>query len=199
MRPSIMFPIVCFCATTLSCGQSAESRLKGQTNTTLTYYAQVVDQDGKPLEGARFEYRVEAYPKDWTFDTRGRPNNISSVTVTSDKQGRFRFDVEGCQLYRMKADCAGYRHLYDLDVGDSRAVDNTGYRLISWSDLCYKADPDHPAVLVFVKEGANEVSALPCRGGYDSGNGKHWKENEPGWPKKPSLTDVVRKQASTGP
>jgi hypothetical protein len=65
--------------------------------------------------------------------------------------------------------------------------------------LWYKSDPDHPAVYVMVKDGAREVSALPCKGGYVSGGGKHWVKNEPDWPKNPSLKDVIRKRPSSHP
>jgi hypothetical protein len=182
-----------------SCGQGTDSGLKAQTNTNVTFYAKVVDQDGKPLENARFEYRLEAYPKDWTFDTRGRDNDIATIKAVSDVHGEFHFDAKGCELYRMKAQCKGYQHFFDLDVGDSHAIDNTGYRLIAWGDLWYKSDVNKPAVYVFVKEGAREIHLLPCRGGYNSGGTSRWTENKPGWPKNPSLKDVVFVQPATQP
>jgi hypothetical protein len=177
-----------------ACDRDEASALKGQTNTTLTFHGQAVDQDGHALPGAHFEYRLEAYPKDWTFDTRGRPNEALIVTATSDEAGRFQMPISGCKLIRLKAERVGYRHLCETD---HREGDNFGYTLIAWGDLWYKSDPAHPAVYVFVKDGEREVSALPCRGGYDSGGGTRWTLNQPAWPKKPSLKDVVQKHPAT--
>jgi hypothetical protein len=181
-----------------ACDGGPGSALKGQSNATITFYGLAVDQDGAPLPGAIFEYRLEAYPKDWTFDTRGRPNDASTVTATSDDKGRFQFTVTGCTLQRLKAERQGYRHFCDEDRHGS-AINNYYFRLIAWSDLWYKSDPDHPTVYVFVKDGVHEVSALPCKGGYDSANGTHWTKNASGWPKKPSLEDIVQKQSATAP
>ncbi|WP_428939454.1 hypothetical protein [Fontivita pretiosa] len=184
---------LCVCG----CGRDATSSLKGQTNATLTFYGKAVDQDGIPLPGASFAFRLEAYPKDWTFETRGRLNEATTVTATSDENGLFQFTVTGCTLRRQSAEREGYRHFCDEDHGSSYSANNYFYTLIAWSDLWYKSDPHHPAVFVFVKDGVREVSALPCKGGYDSVNGKNWTLNKPGWPRKPSLKDVVQKRAST--
>src|SRR5215217_9603050 len=80
----------------VSCNRGRQSGMKGQTNATLTFYGKVVDQDGAPMGGARFEFRVEAYPKDWTFDTRDRDNDASTVTAGSGADGRFQFHVTAC-------------------------------------------------------------------------------------------------------
>jgi hypothetical protein len=120
------------------------------------------------------------------------------VELASGSDGRFQFTVTGSDINLTRAQRSKHRHLYDEDLHDS-AIRNRFYTLIAWSDLWFKIDPDHPAVYVFVKDGAHEVSAMPCRGGYDSGNGSHWTENEPGWPKEPSLKDVVQKQPATAP
>jgi hypothetical protein len=183
-----------------SCDRDPAGRLKGQTNTTITFYGLAVDQDGNPLAGAEFEYRVEAYPKDWTFETRGRDNDVSTVNATTDARGRFQFTVTGCKLVRRKAACEGYRHLAEEDYHGGTAQ-TFFYRLIAWGDLWYKTDADHPAVYVFVKDGVNEVSALPCRGGWDSGGARKFPftPNQPAWPKKPSLKDVVYKPPTTAP
>lgn len=182
----------------VACDRSSPSDLKGQTNTTMTFHGKVIDQDGSPLQGARFEFRVEAYPKDWTFNTRDRDNNVSSASAISDANGLFQFTVTGCRLIRSKAERDGYRHFYEMD-SSTRSARTSHYTLIAWSDLWFRADASNPAVFVFVKEGVREVSALPNRGGAESGGGKNWKANYPAWPKKPSLTDVVRRQPSTNP
>ena len=183
-----------------SCDRDPAGRLKGQTNTTITFYGLAVDQDGTPLAEAQFEYRVEAYPKDWTFETRGRDNDVSTVNATTDARGRFQFTVTGCKLVRRKADYRNYRHLFEQDLGDGGAQ-TSFYGLIAWGDLWYKTDADHPAVYVFVKDGVKEVSALPCRGGWDSGGARKFPAtpNQPAWPKKPSLKDVVYKPPTTAP
>jgi hypothetical protein len=181
-------------APAVSCDRDAGSALKGQQNTTLTFYGKIVDQDGRPLGGAQLEYRAEAYPKNWTFDTRGRDNEAWSVAVVSDDAGRFQLPIAGCKLIRMKAELKGYRHLCDEDTSTG-SIDNRFYHLISWSDLCYKTDVDHPAIYVFVKDGVKEVTVLPSRGGWNSGNGTHWRPNVPAWPKKPSLPDVDQRGA----
>src|SRR5206468_1028989 len=96
----------------------------------------------------------------------------------------------------------GYRHLFEKYEGTvtGETIPSTyGYLITSWGDRCYKSDSANPAVFVFVKDGAKEVSALPCRGGYDSGNGTNWLRNEPAWPKKPSLADVTYKSPATAP
>ncbi|HYO08355.1 MAG TPA: hypothetical protein VER17_05240 [Tepidisphaeraceae bacterium] len=175
------------------CKRSPNSSLKGQVNATITFHGLVVDQDGTPLPGARIEYTVSAYPKDWSFDTRGRPYDVSSFSATSDPQGRFSVPVTGCILRLSSATREGYRHLTDNDTSNGPAS-TYSYGLIAWGDAMYKSDPERPAVYVFVKDGVREVSAVPCRGGYDSGNGTHWRPNKPAWPREPSLPDVLRKQ-----
>ena len=200
---SMLLNVMSLLAITAVVACDRSSGLKGQKNTTLEFYGLVVDQDGKPLADAQIQYQVDAYPKDWTFDTRGRPYDTSRVGVTSDARGRFQFAVTGCILRRLKAEKGGYRHFYEEDSGkysDHTDVCTSGFRLIAWGDPNYKSDSDHPAVFVFVKVGVHEVSALPCKGGYDSanGNGTQWRLNKPGWPRKPSLNDVVQKRSSMG-
>jgi hypothetical protein len=178
------------------CDQSPTSAMAGQSNATITFLGKAVDQDGKPLAGARFEFELEAYPKGWSFESRGKANDKSAVTATSDSNGLFRITVTGCTLRRSRAEREGYRHFYDNDRHGS-AINNYYYTFISWGNLWYKSDPANPAVFVFVKDGIREVSALPCKGGSDSANGKEWTVNTPGWPKQPSLEDVVQKQPTT--
>lgn len=197
--------IVCLVSTIVAAATcDRTSGMKGQTNAKLTFYGLAVDQDGKPLSGAKFRFRVEAYPRHWTYDTRGRDNDVSWIDATSGSQGRFEFVVRGCQLIRMKAECDGYRHFCDLDHEtrpSNIGVSNFFYSLIEWSDPRYKAEPDHPAVFVFVRDGVHEVSALPCKGGYRAadGAGTRWALNNPGWPWEPSLKDVVYKRPETRP
>ena len=174
----------------------ARSSLKGQGNSTFTFYGLAVDEHGRPLGNAEFSIEVEAIPPHWTFRTRGKPHVFSTVTARSGPDGRFQVDIVGHILRFKKVERAGYRHFYDMDTGDSDAVDNTFYQITAWSDLLYKTHPDHPAVYVFVKDGMHEVSALPCRGGFRS-YGKRWILNKPAWPKQPSLKDVVHKPPTT--
>lgn len=194
---SILLPTMLLLAAVFLVACDRSSDLKGQKNTTLTFYGLVVDQDGTPLPETQVQYQVEAYPKDWTFDTRGRPYDVSTVTATSDSQGRFSFRITGCHLRMLSVTRNGYRHLWEQDTSDNHPS-TYGYQLIAWSDLWYKSDPEHPAVYVFVKDGVHEVSALPCKGGYWA-HGKQWVLNKPDWPKKPSLMDVVQKQPTTKP
>jgi hypothetical protein len=174
------------------------SGMKGQRNTTVEFYGMVVDQDGNPLPGATIDYQVEAYPKDWTFETRNRPYDLSKVSAVSDAQGRFVFSATGCMLRLLDARCPRYRHFMELDTS-TNSPSTYAYRLIAWSDLWFKSDPDHPAVYIFVKDGLREVSVLPCKGGYESGGGTKWMLNKPAWPKKPSLKDVVYISRTTAP
>lgn len=185
-----------------SCGRNTVG-LKGQSNATLTFFGSTVDQEGTPLPGVRIEYECEAFPADWTFDKRGEPLVKSVLRAVSDDRGRFSFTADAHTLRRLRVDApTGYRHFYEKFEGSvtGETIPSTyGYLIKSWSDLCYKTDAEHPAVFVFVKDGVTEVSALPCRGGFSSGNGQHWVENLPAWPKQPSLTDVVRKGSTTTP
>jgi hypothetical protein len=171
---------------------SRTSALKGQVNTTTTFYGLVVDQDGRPLPDATIVYSVEAYPRDWTFETRGRPYDLTRVTATSDAGGRFQFKATGCGLGLLSATRPGYRRFYEQDGGDGNAFTD-GYQLIAWGDPWYRPDVNNPAVFVFVKNGASDVSARVCRGGDDWAGGKYWTRNKPQWPKHPSLSDVVYK------
>ena len=82
--------LVIVAVTHLACDRDGSSGLKGQVNTTLTFYGLTVDQDGQPIPGVKVEYQVDAYPKDWTFETRGRPYDTSIVSATSDASGRFQ-------------------------------------------------------------------------------------------------------------
>jgi hypothetical protein len=180
-----------------SCDTDNSASLRRQENTTLTFYGKAVDESGMPLEGVRFSVRIEAYPKDWTFDTRGRPNDVSTVTIVTDGTGCFELPVTGCQLICHEMVLHGYRPLFDTDAGDG-AVQNRYYRFISWGELLYKSDPNNPAVFVLVREGIREVTALPSRGGMRRA-GKHWVDNGPAWPRKPSLEDVVQRPPASRP
>lgn len=194
IRNTILILMLGLLAATLSaCAKDPSSELKGQVNTTLTFYGLAVDQDGKPLEGVRIEYDAYAYPKDWTFETRGRPYDVSKVIAVSNAQGQLGFAVTGCFLRLSSATCLGYRNFLELDDSSSDRPGTRSYRLISWGTLNHKSDPNYPAVYVFVKDGAQGVSALPCAGGYSGGPA--WHRNMPAWPKEPSLKDVV----NTGP
>jgi hypothetical protein len=179
------------------CDGEPTSRLKGQRNATITFYGRAVDENGLPLPGAQFAYQVDAYPKDWTFETRGRPYDTSVITAISDEQGRFQFTVTGCGIRRLKAELDNRRHFFDEDA--TTTASTYGYQLIAWRDLWFRSHPDHPAIYVFVTNDVKEVAALPCKGGYDSGGGTQWRLNEPAWPKKPSLKDVVQKQPTSQP
>jgi hypothetical protein len=172
-----------------SCDQKPSAALKGQVNATIRFYGLAVDQDGKPLPGARIEFQVDAYPKDWTFETRGRPYDVSFASGTSDASGRFDFEVAGCILRLKSAEASGYRHLFETYQSDKHPS-VLGYHLIAWSEQQYQSDPNNPAVFVFVKAGAEKVSALPSVGG-SRWNGKGWSPYRPAWPKSPSLKDVV--------
>jgi hypothetical protein len=179
------------------CDRSPDGALKGHGNTKFVFHGLVVDQDGIPLQGARFEFVVESFPDDWTFKSRGHKNTLKTVEVVSDLQGRFKIEETGCVIRRKKAERVGYRHFYDLDHDVIRSFSNYYFSIISWGDLCYRNDRDSPAVFVFVKDGIRQVTALPSRGGESSGNGTHWQKNEPGWPIEPSLEDVARKVPTT--
>lgn len=174
-----------------SCDRTAG--LKGQSNSKLVFHGIALDQDGKPLPGAEFVVDVEAIPAGWTFETRGKPHDHLTVTFTSGPDGKFSPKITGHFLRFEGCKRAGYRHLYDLDQGRGKPGENMFYQLGAWSVLWYKSDPEHPAVFVFVKDGVHKISALPCKGGWDSGGGKQWRLNKPGWPRKPSLNDVVYK------
>jgi hypothetical protein len=192
---STVFALTALIAYASGCDDKPSPALKGQVNTTISFHGLTVDQDGRPLPGVRVEYQVEAYPKDWTFETRGKPYDVMSVAATTGEDGRFNFKVTGRGL-RLKRVVAppGFRHLFEQSGGNDHGVQRPytfGYTLIAWGDLWYKTDADHPAVYVFVKDGVTEVAALPCRGGWDSGGGKRWTQNTPAWPKHPSLADVV--------
>jgi hypothetical protein len=171
------------------CKRSPAAHLKGQSNLATTFYAKVVDQDGAPLSGVTFEFRVDAYPKNWTFATRGRPHDVSTVTATSDSQGAIEFELTGCVLSMINAERAGYRLLEELDGADNNIAFTRSIRLISWGDQQYISDPNNPAVFVFVRDGLHKVTTLPSRGGHRRYGGR-WVKNEPAWPVKPSLDDV---------
>jgi hypothetical protein len=73
------------------------------------------------------------------------------------------------------------------------------YMLNAWSLPWYASDPANPALYVFVRDGEHTVSVLPCSGGSNSANGKHWTINKPGWPKRPSLPDVTARHCNPRP
>jgi hypothetical protein len=182
----------------VSCDGGGKSTLQGQPNTTMTFYGLAVDQDGAPLEGVHLRFRVEAYPKDWSFETRGRDKDFRFIDVTSDKAGTFSLPVTACGIIKLETTHKGYKELYDLDTSDG-TVRSHFIRLISWGELQYKTDSDHPAVFVFVKDGISKVSALPSRGGWNNAGGTRWTLNKPAWPTRPSLKEVVQNEPTTGP
>ena len=186
----------CVLAPEPGCDRKSAKDLQGQRNADIIFFAKVVDQEGKPLSGASFQFRVEAYPADWTFETRGRPYVESVADAKSDSDGRFEIVIHGCLLYRLSAEKQGYRQLVDEDTSGGSQSTNA-IHLISWGLPYYKSDRDNPAIFVFVKDGIKEVSALPCRGGADTAGVNKWIKNSPAWPIRPSLKDVVYKPAST--
>ena len=170
------------------------SPLAGQTNLRMTFYGRAVDEKGRGLAGVEFKFLIEAYPADWSFQTRGRPDERSQVSVVSDANGDFHFDINGKMLRLTAASKAGYRELYELDVGTRRenggnSVFTRAFSLISTGNPLYRSDPDRPAIFVFISNGAQTTTALPSQGGFRS-EGRHWIANRAGWPDKPSLDDV---------
>ena len=184
--------------TATSCDRQVESKMRKQANATLTFFGVALDQAERPLSGVHVEVEVEAIPKDWTFATRGKPHNYSTLEAVTGSDGQFRFEVSAHILRFSNVSRDGYRHFFDRNAGGSQAIDNTFYRISDWGDVKYKTDANHPAVYVFVKDGAHDISVLPCRGGFTS-NGTSWIENKPGWPRQPSLEDVVYKPPATQP
>lgn len=184
---------VTLCCAGLCCDKPDSSALKGQANSHLTFYGRAVDENGVGLEGAQFEIEIESIPANWTFETRGKPHAFSRVAATSGPDGRFQIDIVGHVLRFKRVERAGYRHFYEMSTGNSntQGADNTSIVLDAWGDPWYRSDPDHPAVYVFVKDGVNQISVLPTRGGTESGGTEHKFRNEPMWPRKPSLKDVV--------
>lgn len=171
--------------------------LQGQVNVTVTFYGLVVDHLGQPLANAHIRYQIDAYPDDWTFETRGRPYVTRTIDVHTDESGKFQFEARGGILRLLKASCVGYHHLLD-EHPPGHTGTSEGIGLAAWGQQLYKTDPDRPAVFVFVRDGVKEVSALPSREGYEA-EGPNWVPNEPRWPRKPSLKDVVYVPPATRP
>lgn len=181
--------------TTIPAGDGCDrpqDHLAGQKNVRVIFYGLAVDENGRPLEAATFQIISEAFPDDWTFETRGRPHDRKTFQVRSDATGRFEIELVTRGIFIEHAERAGYRHL-TAKLGEAS---NMGIMISSWGRQLYKSDPNRPAVYVFVKDGVREVSALPSRGGYYA-YGKDWRPNEAAWPLKPSLTDVVQKTPAT--
>lgn len=176
----------------VSCEKDPASALQGQNNAQLTFFGLAVDQDGNPLQDVSFEIVLDAIPKDWSFDNRGKPHDRTRQTVTSGADGRFSANVTAHMIFVDNAQLPGYRHLFAKWSDDG----NTGYQITAWGEILYKSDPDRPAVYVFVKDGVSDVSALPSRGGFRA-YGNQWIPNQPMWPKNPSLKDVQQKQPSS--
>src|SRR5215207_1113978 len=78
-----------------ACDRGPQSALKGQNNASLTFYGRTVDQDGAPLDGVEFEFDVEAIPKGWTFDTRGKPHDHLTMSARSGPDGQLSIKLTG--------------------------------------------------------------------------------------------------------
>lgn len=181
------------------CDRGATGNMKGQTNSSFIFFGRAVDQDGKPLVGVQFVGEMESFPADWTFESRGKPALHTPVHATSGADGRFEVQLNGYLLRFTDVSCAGFRHFYDEALGDSQAFNNTAYEVVSWGDLRYRSDFENPAIYVFVRDDIKTIAALPSKGGASSFNGKSWTSNRPGWPKLPSLPDVVLKHPASVP
>lgn len=190
----LLLPLIAFA----TCRQNSPRQLRGQTNATMTFYASAIDQDGHPLEGVQFDFRVEAYPANWTLETRDQDHDTSKITATTNKAGRVAVTITGCELILTNAEISNYRELYEIDTMGG-TPNNRFYRLIASGNLWYKSQPENPAIYVFVKEGTDTVAKLPCRGGSESGGTGRWRINKPAWPNRPSLKDVVYKPPTTQP
>ena len=120
------------------------------------------------------------------------------VKVVSGRNGLFQVRLRGYGLRLNSAAKLGYRHFYEEDAHDKSPFTGA-YEVIAWGQPLYKSVEEHPAVFIFVKEGNTSVSVLPCRGGYRTAGVDMWIRNEPSWPKRPSLNDVVYRVSSTQP
>jgi hypothetical protein len=176
------------------CDAGPEAALQGQNNVRLTFFGVAVDQDGRPMPGVRFDIVIDAIPKDWSFQRRGRPHDQKTVRVTSGRDGHFALEAEAHILFITPHPPAGYAHLFSRWSDDG----NLGFMITSWGEQQYKSDPERPAIFVFVRDGVKEISALPSRGGYQT-HGSQWVANRPAWPNRPSLPDVVYRPPATQP
>jgi len=117
-----LLAVLALCAS--GCDNRPSSALKGQVNTTVAFHGLTVDQDGRPLPGVRVEYEIQAYPKDWTFETRDRPYDMSKAGALSDAAGRFTLTVTGSVIRRtVLQGPPGYRSFTEEDSGSERGRD----------------------------------------------------------------------------
>ncbi len=177
---------------------SSPAGLKGQSNAEMTFYGLAVDELGNPLEGVAFELSIESIPVNWSFDNRGKPHDVTHVHVTTDANGRFHQQMT-LHILRVEPEVpAGFRHFCNRWGQGEGGVYNRGYQITAWGDVWYQSNPANPAIYVFVRDGAREVTALPSRGGTQI-RGKRLDLNKPGWPPDPSIRDVVYKPPTTAP
>jgi hypothetical protein len=180
-------------------GCDRRSQLAGQTNTTMTFHGLAVDSEGLPMPGLTFVFNVESYPKDWTYQTAARLNDVTELRATTGPDGRFAADVEGCYLRLLRIEGTHLRELRDTDTL-SGAVRTRNFALIDWGEVQYRSDPNRPATYVFLRDGGTEVSVLPSRGGDDLLDARPtWGRNEPKWPNQPSVKSVTYRPPGAPP
>jgi hypothetical protein len=155
-------------------------------NTWIDFYGQVVDAQGKPIDGAVVEAGTEGYNLFYLFGgARGTSRKLRAIT---DKDGRFSFRRcygDGLGVTAISKD--GYQWLYgtQAEVGD-----NVSFTYHPEPYYSYVPDPERPAIFPMVKPG-ERTNVLPSRGGWERGFDGSRKPNRPVVPYRPSVPDAV--------
>src|SRR6478672_12858081 len=93
LRLHVRSIVVAVCGATLLVGvacKPSNTALKGQTNARMVFYGRAVDEDGKPLGEVTFEFLVESFPANWSYERRGEPLEKTKLHASSGSDGRFQ-------------------------------------------------------------------------------------------------------------
>jgi hypothetical protein len=157
-------------------------------NTRIDFYGQVVDAQGKPVEGAEIDAVTEGYNLFYIFGgERGTSRTLQAIT---DKDGRFsflRYYGDGLGITAIRKD--GYQWLYGtLSEND----DNVSFTYHPEPHHSYVPDTERPAIFPMVKPG-ERTTVLPSRGGWQRHSDGSRTPNGPVIPYRPSVPDALPK------
>ena len=130
-------------------------------------YGKLIDQDGRPVVGAKFKYEIS------TYGLLIKPNYSRRVAI-SDKDGLFEVHARRCAiLYINNIDCKGYEYSYQY-APDKKNITSLEYRSGYIGRL--HSDKDNPLVWHLRRKDHEGYFLLEdgiyFQLGKDDGNGK---------------------------
>jgi hypothetical protein len=131
-------------------------------NDPFSFEGQVVDIDGKPLEGVSVRAIIKSANALAMVD--GKTSRRSELLATTDVNGRFALRGSGTTIAVVEVSKPGYEWIWELEPGrlvGKPSANNTVYHLSEWR-------PDAANLPVYpMRVQGDTRNAAPSRGGFD--------------------------------